>query len=1340
MAGPTLSFVPALLRRDLAADPDWSEAPAERRFDGVVLFADISGFTSLAARMARRGPEGAETLSNVLNAYFEPQLDVIARYGGEATKFAGDATIAIWTGHDGDEVAAAVRRATACGLELQTLAREVRGADQPLRLRIGIATGPLWAGRVGGVAQRWEYLIGGEPLSETGRAASSAAPGDVVVAASDARFLGSTAQTTPLPGGHVRIDALGEPAPTAVPDAAAGAEIDPARLRPFIGRAVLRRLDAGHSEWLAEFRHLTVLFVNLGPLDFSRADVLSRVQEATRLVQEAVYRFDGSVNQFISDDKGTSFVVGWGLPLMAQEDDALRGVRTALALADPLKALGISPSFGLATGDAFCGLRGSWRRREYAMVGEPVNRAARLMQAAAGGVFCDRATADGARGRIQFGDEEHLSLKGFAEPVAVYRPVAATPAAARRFATLVGRERECAVIDRHLDDLAGRRTGGLIVLEGEPGIGKSALLAHVRAGAQARRIHALVGAADAVESATPYFVWRGIVRDLLGAASTPAGLEAELRRRLGNDRALATWAPLVSTVLSIDIAENETTRDMTSEARAENTRRVLQYLLEQEAQKGPLLLVLDDAHWFDSASWAMTALATRVANLLLVVATRPLADPLSLEAGTVFRAAATNRLLLQPLGEDAALQVAARQLGVDALHPSLVRFIHRKAAGNPFFSEQLALALEDGGHLRVVNGRGEPADASVDLDSVDIPSTLEGVVTGRVDRLEPGEQLTLKVASVIGRQFRADTLRDVHPVERDFAHVAEHLRVLGERNLIQVETEGPLPTYRFTHVVLQDVVYGLMTFGQRRDLHRMLGGWYETAHADNLEPLLSLLAHHWKRAADHPKAVEYLERAGRQAFDASANSEVVRLLSDAREQSIEGGVPIDEVRRARWEWWLGSAKIKLTQYVLGGEHIEEGLRRLGTPPPAGRPALLSNLVGQVVVQVAHRLRPQSFLAPAAEQEREILSARLHHRLLEVAYIQRDILSWVVGAVRCLNVSERAGRSPELGVTYAIAGYGIGLFGFERLARYYIAKGQDIAAEGNDVPSIGYFHLSAGVYFTGIASWPDGERHITDAMRLYERIGDRFRWQTCTAVHGFQCFHRGDYDRTFAITDEILAGRDADMAPSVLVWSDGLRLSAGMIRGRVDEDAMREIEGALVPELDPVAEIYALGWLARAHLSRGDVAAARRAADRGLDLAIKYPPAPYYATSGLEGLADTFLDLLARGAEAGDTATALRDRSKLACGALRRFAMTIPLARASAARCDGRLAALSGNPGRAAAAFRRSLAAAERMGLRYDVARALLALAGTTGISADAADQHRQRAFAIGREVGAALEA
>jgi class 3 adenylate cyclase len=1303
---PVLSFVPALLRRELRDTPDWSRVPAERRFEGVVLFADISGFTALAARLARRGPEGAEILSNVLNGYFEPQLDVIAGYGGEATKFAGDATIALWPASGPAGMTAAARAAAACGLELQKLAaRDVRGADEPLRLRVGIASGPLWTGRVGGNADRWEYLVAGQPVSEMGRAAASGEPGDVVVTPEVAAALGSEAQQNAAGNGYVRVRALANVDRVPVIDPGHEDEIDHHAVRPFIGRAVLRRLDAGHSDWLAEFRHLTVLFVNLGTLDFSAADILSRVQAATRAVQEAVYRFDGSVNQFITDDKGTSFVIGWGLPLMAQEDDAVRGVKVALALQDSLSALGLSPSFGLATGDAFCGLRGSWRRREYAMVGVPVNRSARLMQAAGSGALCDRQTADEARGRIQFGDEARIQLKGLAEPVAAFRPIAAAAGSARRFATLVGRTSECAAIDSCLDDLRERGAGGVVVLEGEPGIGKSALLAYLRTGAQTRGIRTRAGAADAVESATPYFVWRSVFRELLEPARHPAELEAELRRRLLDDRTLSEWAPLASTVLAIDIDENETTRDMTSEARAENTRRVLQHLLERDAARTPLLVVLDDAHWFDSATWAMTAAALRVPHLLLVMATRPLPEPVPLEAGLVLRAAGSHRLLLQPLGEDDALQIAARQLGVDGLHPSIVRYIHRKAGGNPFFSEQLALALRDGGHLRVSNGRCEPAVAGADLDTVDLPNTLEGVVTGRVDRLEPGEQLTLKVASVLGRQFRADTLRDVYPVESDLARLSDHLRVLNDRDLIQLEIPGPEPTYLFKHVVLQDVVYGLMTFGQRRDLHRSLGRWYETRHADNLEPLLSLLAHHWKQAADHPKAVEYLERAGRQAFDASANNEVVRLLNDAQQQSAEGGLAIDNVRRARWQWWIGSAKIKLTQYVPGGEHIEEGLRLLGSPPPGGRAALVASLMGQLALQVAHRLRPHAFLAPDTERESEILAVRLYHRLLEVTYQQRDILSWVAGAVRCLNVSERAGRSPELGVTYAIAGYGIGLFGFEQLARYYIAKGQDIAAEGNDAPSIGYFHMSAGVYFTGVARWPESESHITAAARLYDRTGDRFRWQTASAVHAFQYFHRAEYERMFEITDTILASRDADTAPAVLIWAFGPRLWASVIRGPVDEAALSEMERALRHPLDPVAEIYGLGCVARARLERGELAAARVAADKGLDLAIKYPPAPYYATSGLLGLGDTLLDLLKRALEAGEDPTELQAKSRLACRALRRFAMTIPLGRAGASLAEGRLARLCGKSRRAAAAFRRSAAAAEQMGLPYEAARA-----------------------------------
>ena len=169
------------------------------------------------------------------------------------------------------------------------------------------------------------------------------------------------------------------------------------------------------------------------------------------------------------------------------------------------------------------------------------------------------------------------------------------------------------------------------------------------------------------------------------------------------------------------------------------------------------------------------------------------------------------------------LDIVRNRLGVDELPAALTAFIHRRAAGNPFFSEQLAFVLRDRGHLRIEGRRCRLAQGVQDLGRLeDVPDSLEGVITGRRDSLEPGIQLTLKVASAIGRAFRMEALRAVHPMGLSRDVISDALSELARHDPALAESAGDDPEFLFKHVVLRDVVYALMTIEQRRGLHRAI--------------------------------------------------------------------------------------------------------------------------------------------------------------------------------------------------------------------------------------------------------------------------------------------------------------------------------------------------------------------------------------------------------------------------------------------------------------------------------------------------------------------------------------
>src|SRR6185437_4211913 len=272
---------------------------------------------------------------------------------------------------------------------------------------------------------------------------------------------------------------------------------------------------------------------------------LKPLQLAMAAIQPILRQYGGSLKEVIVDDKGLTLVAVFGLPPLAHEDDPARAARAALATQRALGELGLRCAIGLATGRAFCGAVGSDLHREYGTIGEVMNLAARLMQAAPGRILCDGATYRAARPHLAFQDLPAISVKGKAEPVIIYQPV--KPArTVDSLATMLGRTAERTTLAERLRALRDGASG-LVVVEGEAGIGKSRLMADLLEQAQAQGVRSLSGAGDAIEQATPYHAWRSIFTQLigLGGADDIEERRAIVLTHVQADPAMARLVPLL---------------------------------------------------------------------------------------------------------------------------------------------------------------------------------------------------------------------------------------------------------------------------------------------------------------------------------------------------------------------------------------------------------------------------------------------------------------------------------------------------------------------------------------------------------------------------------------------------------------------------------------------------------------------------------------------------------------------------------------------------------------------------------------------------------------------------
>jgi predicted ATPase/class 3 adenylate cyclase len=927
-------YVPPTLLRQVLALPKVPEAPAATQFPGAVLLADVSGFTPLAEALAQQGAEGSEELTRLLNHYFSRMIALLEAEGGEVVKFSGDAVTALFPARD-EPLAYVTRRALQAAEAMQEAMGEF--ATMPtsagpiaLGMKIGLGAGTVRALQIGGVGNRWESIFAGEAIRQAISAEGMAGRGEIVLSPS----AGALLHEEPLPRrGLEQVDWSAVEDPAAVTMA----------LRCFVPRTVLNWLDQGLDDWLAVLRPMSVLFAGLGDVV---TETMQSLHPFLRAAQETIERYEGSLGYLGAEDKGVVLLALFGAPPLAHEDDPLRAVRCALDLVQAAN-VGLHLRIGVATGQVFVGPVGGETRREYTVIGDTVNLAARLMGkvglenlAHRQSVLCDYATFRQVQGQLPFLTLPPVRVKGKAGLVRVYQPITPSdraaavdgkeespaaqtlPANARATSPLIGRQEELAHLNAALEAVLNGKSR-LLIIEGEAGIGKSRLIAAFTDRLKEHGIVWLFGAGQSIEQQTPYRAWRSLFHFYFDLDERATSTE-----RHDSVRSLVQQVapeqlprlPLLNDLLQLGLPDTDLTASLDPALRQQNLFLLLLSLLRAWARERPLVLILEDAHWLDSLSWEFAGQAARAMSasripFLLLLATRPM-DPHTWGGKQLaqLRALVESRHLpLAEMSPEETVDLATARLGLPegGLPEPVAELVRERAGGNPFFAEELVFMLRDQGLIRADAAAAEArllGEAGL-LLPLHLPDTVQGLVLARIDRLPPERQLVLKVASVIGRTFLYPTLRytlEQHTPISDQV-LREHLDELADLDLTPLDTPEPDLAYIFKHIITREVAYETLLFAQRRQLHRTVAEWYESSAG--VQRAAPLLVHHYHQAGEEQREAYYARLAGEQAAAQFATSEAVTYFSRALEL-----VPEEDLE-SRYELLLARERV----YNLRGE-------------------------------------------------------------------------------------------------------------------------------------------------------------------------------------------------------------------------------------------------------------------------------------------------------------------------------------------------------------------------------------------------------------------------------------
>jgi class 3 adenylate cyclase/tetratricopeptide (TPR) repeat protein len=586
-----------------------------------------------------------------------------------------------------------------------------------------------------------------------------------------------------------------------------------------------------------------------------------------------VRRYGGTAPQFTGD----GFVALFGAPL-THEDHVRRALLAALAIQRALHdgAATADPSrdelevrIGIHTGPVVFGPVADNLSMDYTVIGDTANIAARLQQVAEPGtILLSEATCSLAEGYARVEPVGPLILKGKAEAIPAYRLIEVShrrsglrEAPSPRTAIFVDRESELAILNNFLRQVEHGH-GQAVGLVGEPGIGKSRLLAEFRRQITDGRASWIEGRCLSYGTAISYLLALDLLRSNCGVLeSDTADVVADKvgagLREVGMDP--NEDGPVLLHLLEIkNVADSPVlSNPETVKSKAFET---LRQLTVKRSMQRPLILVLEDLHWVDRISeefLGFLAESVRDARVLLLATYRPGYRPPWIDKSYA------GQTPLQPLSQDDSTRMVRSVLRVEQLVDLVTQEIVAKADGNPFFLEQLALHA------------GEARDLRTDLM---VPNTIHDVVMARIDRLPEQTKRVLQMAAVIGREF---PLRLLSALWRGPGPLEDHLRELASLEFVheRVETDGSV--YVFRHALTQETAYGSLLERHRRVYHGLVGGALEELYSSRPEEVAELLALHFGRSNEAEKSVDYAILAAEKSQRRWANSEALNYFNDA---------------------------------------------------------------------------------------------------------------------------------------------------------------------------------------------------------------------------------------------------------------------------------------------------------------------------------------------------------------------------------------------------------------------------------------------------------------------------
>ncbi len=842
--------------------------------EAYTMFVDMSGFTRLTEVLLQQGKAGAERLSDILNAIFEPMVGLVYSQGGFIPYFAGDSFIGIFPTETCDCTATNL---LATAIEQFSLLEKSSShfSEFNIGIKTGLSFGKVEWGIVGKAPK--SFYFKGSAIQGCANSQSQASQRQIIA---DKAFVGQLPPGISLApcstSGYFLIAEKEAATPFAQREPPVLPELLPEIVRQFLPQAVIEFNQKG------EFRTVVSVFISFdGEGDYASLNELSTI------ILDHISNFSGYFKEIDFGDKGAVLVIIFGAPV-SHENNVERALKFVCAIQDDMAVLQQKSSLrykiGMAEGIAYTGIVGGKERCQYAAVGNRVNIAARLMMHAGWGeILVDEAIEKNRHFRFQH--RGNISYKGLKELIPTFQLTGRSLDLHQTYeGNMVGREPEVSQLESAVLRTFNNSEASVAYVYGEPGIGKSRLTFELHNYLRKKyRLTWLSCQSDQILSKpfNPFIYFLKNYFEQSSDATYQSNLDnfekqfssllndlMDLREDEADSirRELVRTKPVLAALTGLKTS-NSLWESLDAKGRYLNILSALSSLFLAEALIDPVVLELEDGHWFDESSIEfLNELAGRIrAYPIFVLVTSRYDDqgakPKVFSKEILEKAGISSfEIDLNILDSEAIKRMVQEHLQGEA-HPDLLELLMRTTNGNPFYAEQMLEYFQESNLLKWTDEGWSVKDRNIGLSN-----SIQAVLTARIDRLSNLVKETVKAAAVIGREFELPVLSEVMRKDERFAPengslqtaLKEQVRTAERAQIWQAMNEL---RYIFRHSLLRETVYDMQLKTRLRELHQLIAEAIENLYAGNLEQRYVDLVFHYEQAGVESKWQEYLEKA-----------------------------------------------------------------------------------------------------------------------------------------------------------------------------------------------------------------------------------------------------------------------------------------------------------------------------------------------------------------------------------------------------------------------------------------------------------------------------------------------